>query len=805
MRENEIETLLESLAEVGVYVIESKAHRLLYFNKRAEEAVPGIYLGMTCDSLWKKECVLCPFEIIGEKESSHVIHYNSPFGKVVDIVANKMLWHGIPAVTILVIPHKFSIEEEWIQKVGKMYAESLVTVFGECMIVNLTEDYFMNCQEDMLWETIAKDGGFSETNKRYVKAVIHPDDRELFSRYYTSEAMIKAFQKGRKKITKKMRRLVDDDTYHMVELTAARIPGYSEEEYWAVLVYSDINEEYLQEQRMNVEMEQLATAAKDAYELLVAVNLTQNTYSIVEYERFLLYDVPKEGKFDVLNATEADLVHPTQKEEFTKKFSRENLLKKYESGEKQVSMEIRQKAEDGRYHWYLVQAVRVQNHYTDDILEMTMAKNIDEDRRQQELELEKERKSSELLKEALKKAEEANKAKSRFLSSMSHDIRTPMNAIVGMTTLAKLNFDNPDKLKEYLDKIEISSQHLLSLINEVLDVSKIESGKQELDESEQDLEELLQEAVLIVRPLAQKKEQTIRVDIDSGMHKIVTVDAGKLKQVLVNVIENASKYTGNNGQISVSLDEMDREEKEYGTYRIIVEDNGIGMKKEFIEHIFEPFSRENDFRTSKITGTGLGMTIVQNIIKMMGGKIEVQSEYGKGSRFIITVRLLKKDKVKTLLSEEGQEKEEFAGVHILLAEDNELNQQIAEEMFEFLGAQVDTVNNGKEAVEAVMSREPLYYDIVFMDIQMPVMDGYEAAEAIRKSGKAHIDELPIVAMTANAFAEDIKKTKLAGMNAHMSKPIDMNQIKFILNRCSQWKKYNDRERGVADETKSDNN
>ena len=244
------------------------------------------------------------------------------------------------------------------------------------MIVNLTEDYFMNCQEDMVWETIAKDGGFSETNKRYAKAVIHPDDREIFFKYYTREAMIKKFHEGRRKITKKMRRLVDDGTYHMVELTAARIPGYSEEEYWAVLVYSDINEEYLQEQKMNVEMEQLATAAKDAYELLVAVNLTQNTYSIVEYEKFLLKNVPKEGDFDVLNTKEADLVHPLQKEEFIGKFSRNNLLKRFESGEKQVSMEVRRKAEDGRYHWYLTQAVRVQNHYTDDILEITMAKKM---------------------------------------------------------------------------------------------------------------------------------------------------------------------------------------------------------------------------------------------------------------------------------------------------------------------------------------------------------------------------------------------------------------------------------------------
>lgn len=801
MENNNLAVMLDSLAEAGIYVIERDSHRLLYYNKRVKEVSPDVEIGRRCDDVWAGTCEDCPLLTIGDKEASHRIHNNDPFGEVVDIVANKMIWDGIPAYAIIVMPHKMNHEEQREpRRIEKMYLRSLVTVFSECIIVNLSEDFYVNCQKDEVWEAIPERGDFARMNQRYAAAAVHPEDLHIFNKYFTREAMLANFKKGRQHIIKKMRRLMGDGAYHMVEFTAARIESHDEEEYWGVLVYRDVNEEFLQEQKRSMEIEQLATAARGAYEMLISVNLTQNTYYMLEYDRFDTKKAPVEGCFDELIRIGASTIHPEQRSDFVRKFSREALLAAFEAGERQVSLEHRQMGDDGIYHWNSTQVVKVHNPYNEDVLEITLSKNIDEQRRQQEIELEKERKAKEILEEALRKAESANIAKSEFLSRMSHDIRTPMNAIMGMTTLAKLHTNDEEKLNDYLEKIEVSSRHLLNLINEVLDVSKIESGKLELYEQEVDLERLAREVVLIVRPVAEKKQQNISIDIDEEMYRIVLADEARLKQVLVNILENASKYTGVGGEIHFSLKELKKEEKKFGTYQFVIEDNGIGMSKDYLEHIFEPFSRAEDYRDSQVSGTGLGMTIVHNIISMMDGDIQIESEYGKGSCFTITLCLQKKELSKSIVDESSLHDEEFEGIRVLLVEDNKLNQQIAEEMLTLLGADVEIAENGREAVLTVMEKPQYYYDIIFMDIQMPIMDGYAATEAIRNSGKPCIDELPIIAMTANAFADDVKRSKMAGMTSHMSKPVDMEQLKNVLRKCCSWRRQKRGKGGMVHET-----
>lgn len=783
MNKNNLSNMLDSLEQTGIYVIRQDNHKVLYFNQYMKNMFPQFELGLSCNDMRKSECAHCPLLSIGEQNSVHLIHYNTPFGKSADIIANKLIWDGsIPAYSIFIIPHKMDYDDEnGINRIEKMYAKSLVTVFNECIIANLTDDFYVNCQKDMMWTNIPERGQFGSENKHYAKQTVHPDDLNAFYECFSRESMLRHFKNGRSQITKRLRRIMSDGTYHMVEFTAARIEE-SGDKYWCVLVYRDINHEYLQEQHLNTEMIQLSTAAKTAFQMLISVNLTQNSYYMLEYNNFYTKSIPLDGVYDDLIKDASITIDPNYRGEFVKKFSRQSLLSAFTRGEKQVSMEIRQLGDDNIYHWNSTQVVMVENEYNNDILEISLTKNIDEERRIQEENLANERKAKELLEFALDKAESANNAKSDFMSKMSHDIRTPMNAIIGMTELAKIHFDDSEKLKDYLSKIEISSKYLLKLINEVLDVNKIESGKFVLEEIEFNLRNVIEDAVTIVQPKIQDKDQNFSLSITDNTNLNVVGDEQKLRQILINILENASKYTEPNGEISFNICRTDNDSS-FGNYRFTIKDNGIGMKNEYIEHIFEPFSRADDSRVNKASGTGLGLTIVKNIIDMMGGKISVKSELGKGSCFTIDLYLPERESISQPESSKTEESvKDFSGKKILLVEDNEINQKIAKEILEYLGTDVETANNGREAVDILMNKPPRYYSIIFMDIRMPIMNGLEATKLIRSSGKEYADRIPIIAITADAFSEDVRKCRMAGMDSHLAKPISVEKLKKTLEQ-----------------------
>lgn len=792
MKKDNLSAVLDSLDQTGIYVVGEDTHKILYFNKWMEKRTPGIKTGMKCHEVWREICPSCPLDSVGKNSSSHTVHYNTVFGDAVDISANKTVWDGdIPAFIITITPQVRRYDEVLGgQRIGEMYARSLVTVFNECVIANLTTDYYVNCQKDMMWTEIPESGNFSSENLRYAEITVHPDDLYEFRDNFTRDAMLRLFHEGKERISKRLRRLMNGREYRMAEFTSSRIHT-TDGDCWCVLVFRDVNEEYLLEQKKNLEITQLATAARVAYQLLIAVNLTQNSYYMVEYDQFRCKQAKDQGDFDELIEVGASTVDPEFREEFRRKFSRKNLLEAFARGEKQVSMELRQLDDNGEYYWNYTQVVRVESPYTDDVLEITMSRSIEEERRQQEIYLRKERQAKELMEEALQKAEAANRAKSDFLSRMSHDIRTPMNAILGMTALAQIHLDQTGKLKEYLKNIETSGNHLLGLINEVLDVSKIESGNIRLEESEFDLRDLVEDTVLIVNPTILKKRQELDVKLPETFHSCVKGDSQRIRQILVNILDNASKYTADGGKISLSLNEMEKEGGAPGAYRFAVSDTGIGIRKEYLEHIFEPFSRADD-SGRKEAGTGLGLTIVRNLVELMGGDLQVESEYGAGTCFTVTLWLEPGDSSVSHEEAEAEIREDFSGLKVLLAEDNLLNQQIAEEMLALFGVKVETVNNGQEAVEAVLRNPPFYYDLIFMDIQMPVMNGYEAARQIRDCGKERIRELPIIAMTADAFTEDIKKSQISGMSGHLSKPISMDKLKRALSSCMRWKETNGR-------------
>ena len=796
MSAGDLRNLLDSLTEISIYVIEEETHQLLYFNRRCIEQGRGkAVIGAKCHEIWPEVCANCPLSSLGHDTSTHIVCYDPLLKTTVDVTANRIIWEGhIHAVVVTATPHRLNFEEQQgLKKIEQMYAQSLVVVFDECIIVNLTVDYYVNCQKDMMWTDIPEQGNFGEENRNYAKKVVHPDDLKMFNENFTREALLRLFGEGRKQITKRLRRLTEKNVYHMVEFTATRIEKFGDNECWCVLIYRDVQDEYLLEQQRDMEISQLVTAAKEAYQMLIAVNLSKNTYHMIEYDRFPIKKPGDEGNFEDLIESELSTVHPDYREMFQRKFSHGALTEAFTRGERIVAMEVPHMDPEGKCHWNFTQVVRVESASTDDLIEITLSRNIDQERQMQEEMLRKERSAKQLLEDALQKAEAASQAKSEFLSRMSHDIRTPMNAILGMTQLAMLNLKETDKLKDYLEKIQGSGAHLLELINEVLDVSKIESGAVKLSESEFDLKKLVTDVAEMVGISVGQKKQTLSVKIDEGMHTSVIGDERRIRQVLVNILENASKYTPTGGSITFRLEEEERQEQQAGTYRFVIEDTGIGMKPEYLTHIFEPFSRADDSRISKITGTGLGMTIVKNLVSMMGGDIQVESQYGKGSKFQVTLCLTKCGNTAAAVpSKTLRVEENFMGMRVLLAEDNELNRQIAVEMLEILGVQVETAEDGEEAVKAVCTHSPFYYDMVFMDVQMPVLNGYEATRQIRASKLEAIEELPIIAMTADAFAEDVKQARLSGMNGHLAKPISVSKLQNALSNCIAWKQKNGR-------------
>ena len=395
--------------------------------------------------------------------------------------------------------------------------------------------------------------------------------------------------------------------------------------------------------------------------------------------------------------------------------------------------------------------------------------------------------------DALKVAESASKAKSTFLSNMSHDIRTPMNAIIGFATLALDDIRDGKKVEDYLSKILSSSKHLLGLINDILDMSRIESGKVVLEEQETDLVTTLQELQSIMEGQAKERKLKLHVDYSNLRDRHVYCDKTRLNQVMFNLLANAVKFTSEGGSIWLTMSQLEPtyEVEDRAIYEIRVKDTGIGIDKAFIKHIFEPFERERTSTVSKIQGTGLGMAITKNIVDMMGGTIEVESQKGVGTEFIIRLELRLQAEAR-VANEDGTKQHghaegvaEFAGKRLLLAEDNELNREIACMLLSKYGFVIDTAENGQEAVDLVAASAPDYYDLVLMDIQMPVMDGHEATRRIRNLKDKELAKVPVVAMTANAFDEDRKAAKECGMNGFISKPINMQEVVQALRMCLQ--------------------
>ena len=498
-----------------------------------------------------------------------------------------------------------------------------------------------------------------------------------------------------------------------------------------------------------------------------------------------MFSSKESGEFSLEESMETyirECVHEEDREMLRQASSIERF--KEELTEKKLYYVNYRVLKNGEYKYYQMKAVRT-GEWSDHYGMVLGFHSVDEEIRD---EMEKKR----LLEDALLQANKANKAKSEFLSNMSHDIRTPMNAIIGFTTLAISHIDRQEQVAEYLEKIMASGNHLLNLINDVLDMSRIESGKVHLEEKPCSLPDILQGLCNILQPDINTKNLKLHVDTTELKDDEIYCDVLRLNQVLLNLASNAVKYTEDGGSVEIKIIQKPGAPLGYANYEFIVRDTGIGMSEEFVAHVFDPFEREENSTISGIQGTGLGMAITKNIVDMMNGTIAVKSRQGVGTEFTVsfTFRLQsgKMEQKKSGIFHNAVNGAKAIGKHfdkntgklrtgrILLAEDVELNQEIAVTILGDAGFSTEVAKNGQIAVDMVEKSEPGYYQLVLMDVQMPVMNGYEATRAIRKLDNKALASIPILAMSANAFEEDKQEALKCGMNGHIAKPIDIEKL-----------------------------
>ncbi len=736
---------------------------------------------------------------------------------------------------------------------------------------------------------------------RALSEVLHPDDVRM-----TEDAFADAAKRARKAaFTNRMLRPDGSCFWSAVIVESVRDEDGNPA---MIATFHDVTKEKLAEEEEKrgrlLERRFLISAISSAYPLIMSVNLTCDTVSVLYDDGSLSLHLPEDKRYSQVYEELLSRLHADYREEFCGRFAPETLKAALGGGRSEVFLEARALLGDGQYHWILQQAVHVEDPFTEERLAILLLRDIEERKRDEE-------QNRRLLQSALDSANAANAAKSEFLSNMSHDIRTPMNAIVGMTSIAKEHIGEPERLLDCLRKIELSSSHLLRLINDVLDMSKIESGKLALRSEPFDIAELFCECMELMYPQAREAGVDLRASMHGLLDEGLEGDPLRVRQVYLNVLSNAVKYTPKGGSVRVEVTQLPAQKAGYGSYRFSCRDTGLGMDEELLRRLFLPFERGQDQASRKIMGTGLGMAITKNIVDGMAGSIDVKSAPGAGSVFTVTLDFpLQQEREKALpeawhlaraLAVSG-EKEELADVvqvlsslgmrpdsagsageaeamalraqragdgyqlalvdrrlpdaegaarrvreasgadapqviffsedvdagegtqglipfvpaplyrgrlcrvlralkagddpaqaaedgnaklldkRILLVEDNELNREIALEMIGVLGVSIDCAHDGVEAVERVASSPVGTYDLILMDIQMPRMDGYEAVRRIRALDRPDAADIPIIAMTANAFAEDVQAALRAGMNGHMSKPIDPDALSGMLRK-----------------------
>ena len=633
---------------------------------------------------------------------------------------------------------------------------------------------------------------YPTTLKQYINERVHPEDKQTLYEKLSIENLRKIFEK-RNEYIGNYRALVNGEVHHyQYNLTRTEGVGFITcgfQNIDAIVEEHELQvkrEKALEAARLKGEREhaEVVNSLSTIYSTIFSANIDTGQYNILTSEPLMDDIAERSGN---VNDVKDKIIESFMAPEFR------NLM--YEFLDLNTLAERLQSVNTIKTEYKALTDQWMQSRF--------IVKRRDEDGTAKEVlyvvrDITKEKlhdlKQQEALAQALAAAQQANTAKTTFLNSMSHDIRTPMNAIIGFTALAQTHSDDLAQVRDYLGKISTSSTHLLNLINDVLDMSRIESGTMKLDETEVHLPDLLQDLRTMIQSLIDEKNQNLFIEKKNVVHEDVLTDKLRLNQILLNIVGNAIKFTQPGGDIVIRLIEKPCSLRNYTTYEFSIRDNGIGMSKEYLGHIFETFTREYSATVSGVQGTGLGMAITKNLVDMMGGDIRVESVEGKGSIFTVTLNLrisskfVKNEQIteqppaKKFIEQENVNKAyDYSGKRVLLVEDNELNQEIATAILEDMGMTVDIVNDGDIAVSAINKAPSDKYDFIFMDIQMPKMDGYTATREIRTLPDSRKANIPIIAMTANAFEEDKRKSYESGMNGHIIKPISIEAIAQVLD------------------------
>jgi len=641
-------------------------------------------------------------------------------------------------------------------------------------------------------------GSYDEEINKFIEKRVHPKDYNVIMDSISLEIMEACFTYGDNDLETQFRIIKDDGTTAWLEYRAFYLDDDANPSI--VVAIRDITEQKLKQEHEQLDKNRLNIAVSSIYSIVAMVDLTANHMRIINYntEGFV-----EEAKFvtpeddmtytEFIGVSTNNYIFPADRDEYMTTCKLSNVQKAYDNNQ-QINLECRTLGEDGNYHWINTLMIRIENTVDDHAMMVLLIKNIDEKRQIEEN-----------LRDALNSAEAASNSKSDFLSRMSHEIRTPMNGIIGMTNMALKAIGNDAKVKDCLSKISRSSEFLLRLINDILDMSRIENGKVVLENEKIYISEFVDNIKVIIGPQAKTKGVNFKVTEKSVTQPTIIGDKLRINQIIINLLSNAIKFTPANGNVDLLI-----EQKQVQNGMIFmhfsVKDTGIGMSREFLNRIFKPFEQQSTVTTKTYGGTGLGLSISKNLVTMMGGSIEVSSEEGVGSVFDVNLQLAIPDKPEDDKEDshnsEGAGKNvspseiDFTGYKILLVEDDDINQEIARDVFEQKGTEVDSAYNGQEAVDMFRKSALFEYDAIFMDIRMPIKNGLEATKEIRELDRADAETVPIIAMSANAFNEDIAKSLAAGMDDHISKPINPNivytsMMKYISNGHSSDKEKSD--------------
>lgn len=602
----------------------------------------------------------------------------------------------------------------------------------------------------------------------YAWEVVCPEDRERFLAATKLENLKRVLEKQKDffieydgMIAGRLRRLQGKFTLSKEKTSATHI----------LIGIRDITAMEEERMRQKTSMDLIVSAASTVYPFILEENLSANHVKTIYNDGLVRKGMIENGTVDeMMEHLKETIELKVDYDRLQESMSKEAQIQAFLDGKRELSIRVRQRGDDGKIHWMEVKNILMKND-GGDICAISMVRCVD-DEIKKTLDMER----------AKNAAECANRAKSTFLFNMSHDIRTPMNAIMGFSSMAEKYIDDPKKVHDCLKKINMSGEHLLQLINNVLDMSRIENGKLELQPKAYHVPTTLKNVEHIFSADLQKKNLQFEIHCDL-QDEILFFDMVRLNQVELNLISNAIKYTPEGGKIVYSIRQKSSENG-YAYIRSSIKDNGIGMSSAFCEHVFEAFERERGENSQGIEGSGLGLAISKQLIEQMGGRIFCRSEQGNGAEFIFEIAL-KIGTPQDLMQEKEENRLEgqFAGKRVLLVEDNALNREISRELLQEEGLLIEEADDGEAAVEKVKWSAPGYYDLVLMDIQMPKLNGYEATRQIRSLGGEYFLNLPIVAVTANAFEEDRRTAMEVGMNGHIPKPVRMEDVIEQLNHC----------------------